>query len=78
MNSGCFGSELHSTTVLDPHRTTCKTTYYATVQKHLLAKRNSWLKIEECPSVLDSDTLSQYVQVVCNGSNGCIFSARLQ
>ena len=44
----------------------------------LLAKRNSWLKIEECPSVLDSDTLSPYVQVVCNGSNGCAFSARLQ
>ena len=60
------------------HQTTCKTTHCATKQKHLLAKRNSWLQIEECPSVLDSDTLSPYVQVVCNGSRGCVFSARLQ
>ena len=29
-----------------------------------------WLKIEGNPSVQDSDTLSPYVQVVCNGSNG--------
>ena len=39
------------------HRTTCKTTNYATVLKHHLAKRNSWLKIEGYPSVLDSDAL---------------------
>ena len=43
------------------HRATCKTTNYATVQKHLLAKRNSWLKIEGYPSVLDSDSLSRHM-----------------
>ena len=30
-------------------------------KKHLLAKRNSWLQIGECPSVLDSDTLSRHM-----------------
>ena len=78
MNSGCFRSELHPTTVLDAPSYNCKTTNYAIVQRHLLAKRNSWLKIGEFPSVLGSDTLSPYVQVVCNGSNECVFSARLQ
>ena len=33
INSGCFGSELHPQQSWKHHRTTCKTTNYATVQK---------------------------------------------